>query len=73
MCRKGCRRSAGNNLPSAPYLLVACYRNIILGQMVDEGVAIGPVELKYEDGVHQMTVEASKDAAGNYHINVLPN
>ena len=55
-----------------PTYYVACYRNIVLGQMVDEGVAIGPVEVKY-DGVHQMTVEASKDIAGNYHINVLPS
>ena len=56
-----------------PTYYVACYRNIVLGQMVDEGVVIGPAEVKYEGGAKQMTVEASKDAAGNYHINVLPN
>ena len=56
-----------------PTYYVACYRNIVLGQMVDEGVVIGPVEVKYEGGAKKMTVEASKDATGNYHMNVLPN
>jgi hypothetical protein len=54
-----------------PTYFVACYRNIVLGQMVDEGVVIGPVKVKYEDGAHEMTVEASKDPAGNYHLTVV--
>ena len=33
-----------------PTHYVACYRNIVLGQLVDEGVVIGPVEVKYEGG-----------------------
>ena len=56
-----------------PTYYVACYRNIVLGQLVDEGVVIGPVEVKYEGGANKATVQASKDAAGNYHINVVPN
>ena len=56
-----------------PTYYVACYHNIVLGQMVDEGVVIGPVEVKYDSGIRQMTVEATKDPAGNYRINVSPN
>ena len=54
-----------------PEYYVACYRNIVLGQLVDEGVVIGPVEVKYEDGVKSMKVKATKGAGGNYRLSVV--
>ena len=54
-----------------PTYYVACYRDISLGQLVDSGVAIGPVEVMYEAGATTATVEASKDAAGNYRLTVV--
>ena len=53
-----------------PTYFVACYRNIVLGQLVDSGVAIGPVEVKYEEGARHATVIASKDAGGNFRLSV---
>jgi hypothetical protein len=56
-----------------PTYYVACYRNIVLGQLVDEGVVIGPVEVKFSEGGTKSTkVVASKDAGGNYRLNVVP-
>ena len=49
---------------------VACYRHIVLGQVVDCTVVLGPVEVNYEGGARTARVVASKDAAGNYHLNV---
>ena len=54
-----------------PEYYVACYRNIVLGQLVDEAVVIGPVEVKYEDGEKSMKVKATKDAGGNYRLSVV--
>ena len=51
-----------------PTYYVACYRNIVPGQLVDEGVVIGPVEIKYDAGFHAAIVEAFKDATGNYRM-----
>lgn len=48
----------------------SCYHNIALGGLVDEGIAIGPVEVKYDAGVHAATVELFKDLAGNYQMKV---
>ena len=53
-----------------PTYFVSCYRNIVLGQLVDSGVVIGPVEVKYEAGTRSAKVVASKDAAGNYRLKV---
>ena len=50
---------------------VACYRNIVLGQLVDEAVVIGPVEVKYEGGNNSAKVVASKDAGGNYRLSII--
>ena len=55
-----------------PSYYVACYRNIVLGQLVDEAVVIGPVEVTYKDGANATKVVASKDAGGNYRLNVVP-
>ena len=54
-----------------PTYYVACYRNIVLGQLVDEAVVIGPVEVKYEGGNNSAKVVASKDAGGNYRLSVI--
>ena len=53
-----------------PTYYIACYHNIILGQLVDSGVAIGPVEVKYEAGAHAAKIIASKDASGNFRLTV---
>ena len=53
-----------------PTYYVACYRNIVLGQLVDSGVVIGPVEVKYEAGARAAKILASKDAGGNYRLTV---
>ena len=54
-----------------PTYHVACYHNIVSGQLVDEGIAIGPVKVTYNAGIHKVTVEISKDLAGNYQLKVL--
>ena len=51
-----------------PSYYVACYRNIQLGQLVDEGVTIGPLPVEYTGGVHKHTVQAYKDPSGNYFL-----
>ena len=56
-----------------PTYFVACYRNIVLGQLVDEGVpVIGPVEVAFECGAKSIKVVASKDEGGNYRMSVVP-
>ena len=55
-----------------PTYYVTCYCNIVLGQLVDEGVVIGPVEVEFEGGARNAKVVASKDAAGNYRLSVAP-
>ena len=50
-----------------PTYYVACYRNIVPGQLVDEGVVIGPIEVRY-DAFHAAVVEAFKDSTGNYQM-----
>ena len=42
-----------------PTYHVACYHNIVSGQLVDEGIAIGPVKVTYNAGIHKVTVEIS--------------
>jgi hypothetical protein len=54
-----------------PTYYVACYRNIILGQLIDEGVVIGPVEVKFEGGAKSTKVVALKDAGGNYQLSMI--
>ena len=54
-----------------PSYYVACYRNIVLGQLVDEGVTIGPFELEYKGGVHKHTIQAYKDPSGNYYLKLV--
>ena len=51
-----------------PTYYVACYRNIVPGQLVDEGVVIGPIEVSYVGGFHVASVEAFKDSSGNYQL-----
>jgi hypothetical protein len=48
-----------------PTYYVAVYRNIKKGSMVDSGVVIGPVELKFADGYTSYSVEAAIDG-GQY-------
>lgn len=42
-----------------PTYYVACYRNIKQGQLVDSGIEIGPVEVKFQDGYSKCDVEAA--------------
>lgn len=42
-----------------PTYYVACYRDIERGQLVDSGVEIGPVEIKYPNGYSKCDVEAA--------------
>ncbi len=42
-----------------PTYCVACYHNIQLGQVVDSGVELGPVTVKYEEGYTKCKVEAA--------------
>ena len=52
-----------------PSYYIACGRNIVLGQLVDEGVTIGRFELYiYKGGVHKHTIQAYKDFSGNYIV-----
>ena len=54
-----------------PTYYVACYRNIKLGQLVDEGVSFGPLVVEYAGGVHNHTVQAYKDLCGNYYLKLV--
>ena len=54
-----------------PTYHVACYHNIVLGQPVDEGIAMGPLEVKYDPGVRTVMVDMFKDLTGNYRLKTL--
>ena len=62
------RRNQKAEYSLQPTYHVACYHNIVPGQLVDEGIAIGPEEVKYDAGIHEVTVEISKDPTGNYQL-----
>ena len=49
---------------------VACFHNLAPGHLVNEGIALGPVEVKYDDGVTKATVEVCKDLAGSFQMKV---
>ena len=49
-----------------PTYYVAGYRSIKFGQLVDEGVSIPPIEVKYEDGVFEHQVQVVEDAGNTY-------
>ena len=51
-----------------PTYHIACYHSIGLGQLVDEGIAMGPVEVKYDTGVRTLTTEMLKDCTENYRL-----
>ena len=51
-----------------PTYYVACYHKIVLGQDVDMGVAIGPLEVEYTPGNFSITVQAYKTTSGNYTL-----
>ena len=51
-----------------PTYFVACYRNIVHSQLVDEGVGIGPIEVRYAAGFHVASVEAFKDSSGKTQL-----
>ena len=53
-----------------PTYYVACYRNIVVGQLVDSGVAIGPVKVKYEAGARIAKILVSENAGGNFRLSV---
>ena len=40
---------------------VACYRGMKHGQLVDTGVELGPVEVKFENGITSVTVTAATE------------
>ena len=50
-----------------PQYFVACFRKIELGQLVDSGIALGPLEVQFVDGSTTMTVEALIDG-GEYKL-----
>lgn len=50
---------------------IACFHNLVLGQLIDDGVVIGPVEVQYTTGKDTTTVAVLKDVAGNYQIKVI--
>lgn len=54
-----------------PTYHIACYHNIVLGQPVDEGITMGPVEIKFDGGVYTITVDMFKDLTGNYRLKTL--
>ena len=54
-----------------PSYYVACYRNIELGQLVDQGVVIGPLMVEYVGGAHTHTVQAYKHPSGNYYLKLV--
>ena len=51
-----------------PTYHIACYHDIVLGQPVDEGIAMGPVKVKYDAGVHTVTIVMLKNRTGNYQL-----
>ena len=53
-----------------PSYFAACYHNLIPGQLVDEGVVIGPVKVQYDRGAYTATVKVLKDEGGNYQMKV---
>ncbi len=53
-----------------PSYYVALYRNIKLGQLVDSGVSVGPVEVVFKDGNTSIGVKAYMDA-GQYKLQVF--
>ena len=54
-----------------PSYYVACYRNIVFGQLVDRGISIGPLAVEYTAGVHSLTVQAYRDPSGNYSLKLV--
>lgn len=42
----------------SPVYYVACYWDIELGQLVNSNIALGPAEVKFQEGVTNMNVEA---------------
>ena len=54
-----------------PSYYVACYRNISLGQLVDQGVSIGPLMVEYTGGAHTHTIQAYKDPSGDYYLQLI--
>ena len=53
-----------------PSYYVALYRNIKLGQLVDSGVVVGPVDVIFRDGVATKTVTAYM-SSGQYKLKVF--
>ena len=53
-----------------PSYYVALYRKIKLGQLVDSGVVVGPVDVKFTDGKTRKSVSAYMNA-GQYKLKVF--
>ena len=49
-----------------PTYYVAGYRDVVLGQLVDEGVSIPAIEVSYDAGVFAHTVQVVEDAGNTY-------
>ena len=52
--------------PSNSTYYVACYNSIEVGQLVEEGVTLGPVRVHFEPGIYSHVVKAEKEQSGNY-------
>ena len=59
-CQNGVHPNEGVLFDVHPTYYVALYRNKVLGQLVDSGIVLGPVEVKFDEGVTKMKVEAYK-------------
>ena len=56
-----------------PQYYVACYRAIKKGQLVSEGIELGPVTLEFKDGYTEYTVEVVIDAGKITLKNPVPS
>ena len=52
--------------PANSIYYVACYNNIDVSQLVEDGVTLGPVKIHYEPGIYMRIVKAKKEQSGDY-------
>ena len=53
--------------PANSIYYVACYNNIDVGQLVEDGVTLGPVKIHYESGIYtHIIVKDMKEQSGDY-------
>ena len=69
---KSVSAGATTNFKVHPEYYIACYRNIKEGQLVDEGIQVGPVKLVFADQNTDYTVEAAMEAGRVYLKDPVP-